>query len=403
MIFLNSFQPVVVIRVKSIYWNMYIENSFVNFALHLDLLVMSPCLRIHVGIINLLNRPSRRQKIISLALSLRRASFCSPGEIVSINLIEAVDGVSQSFDELNQRYGLRPFPNWAISDVENKFPSSWRKGQTTGGIASGLSHLDATSLITTSSSWRSGDHILILEDDCTLTCDVKKCWDYFLTCLIDANKFASNWDMLMLGAAGHRFDISPSTPIVESDTIEFAGFSYLTTMYFISEKGVSKLSSCREFCLQNMLAFDELHNALANLSKRADVEKIFAPCLVSPLVLLSSKQSHVRQDPSDCVHDTEVSAGSRVNEPRNIEPNNRVNDTIVAYKIEIECESIYWWRRSDDPIPNKILLDQFGKPRARRKSSVGRVGMLSLMLKHYNKQDIEICGSFPSWETILGN
>ena len=367
---------------------------------------MTFCLRIHVGIINLLNRPSRRQKILSLAQSLRRASFCSPGEIVSINLIEAVDGVSQSFDDLNTRYRLRPFPNWAIPDPDNKFPSSWRKGQTTGGIASGLSHLDATSLITTSPAWKPGDYILILEDDCTLTGDVEKCWDYFLACLVDANQFVPKWDMLMLGAAGHRFDISPSKPIAESDFIEIAGFSYLTTMYFISEKGVSKLASCREICLGNMLAFDELHNALANLSNRRDVKTCFAPCLATPLVLLSSTQSHVRQDPHDCVHDTEVSAGSRVNGVREDSSlgHDVLADTVVPYKMEIECETIYWWRRSDHPIPKNVLNDQFGKPRARRKSSVGKTGMLSLMLKHFNKQPIEEpCGSFPSWEKMVGN
>jgi hypothetical protein len=362
-------------------------------------------LRIHVGIINLLNRPNRRQKIISLAAELRRASFCSSGEIVSLNLVEAVDGVSQSFEELFFRYGLKPFSNWAISDPENKFPSSWRKGQTSGGIASGLSHIDTASLLMSSPSFHPGDYLLILEDDCYLTTsDVKKSWDYFLECLTSANRLVPEWEMLMLGAAGHRSDIAPARPVVGSDIIEYAGFSYLTTMYFMSQKGAEKLASVRTTCLSNMLAFDELHNALAGLSSRRDVELKFPSCLIAPLVLLSSTQSLVRQDPQDGVHDTEVSAGSRVSrwqEKASVDSGNNLptgRDNIVPYKLTLSVakggsESINWWRRSGHPIQRETLIEQFGI--SRRRQSVSRPGMLSVMMKHYADQPIPTSVKFP--------
>jgi hypothetical protein len=277
-------------------------------------------IKIHVGIINLLNRTSRRRKILNLAANLKGASSSlrRVSQIESINFMEAVDGVSQSFEQLFERYGMKPFSNWAIEDLENRYPSSWRKPQTSGGIASGLSHLDMVELLSKVSGM--GDSLppvlLILEDDCVLTTsgDYERAWGYFSQCLLEADRHVPDWDMIMLGAAGHRPDISPSRPIGSdsrhtSSVIEYAGFSYLTTMYFISCRGVEKLKTARSVCISHMLAFDELHNALAGLNCREDVKQVFQNC--PKLVLLSSKTSLVRQDPHDCVHDTAVSSGSR--------------------------------------------------------------------------------------------
>jgi GR25 family glycosyltransferase involved in LPS biosynthesis len=303
-----------------------------------------------------------------------------------------------------------------MNDPDSKYPSSWRKGQTTGGIASGLSHIDTTSLLTTSPSWRPGDYILILEDDCVLTGDIVRTWDLFLTFIFDANKYVPDWDMLMLGAAGHRPDICPSKPIEGSSTIEFAGFSYLTTMYFISERGVKKLEAFRPLCLGNMLAFDELHNALANLSGRKDVCAKFFPRESKnyfPLVLLSSIQSLVRQDPFDGVHDTEVSAGNRTDSNRvfrsSTDDDPKLGDELIAYPMDVpiagsDWDCIYWWRRTGPhPVSRETLNLQFSgttssssSSSSKKRQSITRVGMLSFLMKHFEDQSVPQKRSFPS-------
>jgi len=298
-------------------------------------------------------------------------------EIKSINFMEAVDGVSQSFDELFDRYGVKPFPGWAIEDIENRFPSSWRKGQTSGGIASGLSHLDITELlwdkvvmVDSSGEPQAGGTspvLLIMEDDCVLTGnDISRAWEYFTACLADADTHVPNWDMIMLGAAGHRPDIALATEVRDSHNIEISGFSYLTTMYFISNRGVAKLRQARSVCLENMLAFDELHNALARLTSRRDVDERFFS--TEPLVLLSSKISLVRQDPFDCVHDTMVTSGCRRGSlplDHRLPSSGTGRETISPFSFQISLKSasqvgVCWWRRRLPTLSLEKVIEEFG-------------------------------------------
>lgn len=261
-----------------------------------------------MAVINLLCRKSRRGRILKLCAQLKKTAEESAFPITSVNLIEAVDGVSQSFDQLEQRHGLKPFSNWPISDPESKYPSSWRVPQTSGGIASGLSHLDIAA-IAHSFEWLTQSldaYILVLEDDCYVTTDAA--YAYFVKCLEEANATCPDWDMLLLGAGGHRPDIAQAIPIPGASEIEIAGFSYLTTMYWLSPRGVGKLLKNRTICVEHCLAFDELHNALSGLSSRGDVNSVFAAC--EPLKLLSSLQQMVKQDPHDGVHDTTVIASN---------------------------------------------------------------------------------------------
>ena len=313
--------------------------------------------------------------------------------ITSVNLLEAVDGVSQSFHRLDQRYSLKPFSGWAIKDEENRYPSSWRKDQTTGGIASGLSHLDVARLASEKPS--DGPHyVLVMEDDCVLTSEVASVYPYFVTCLEEANEFRPGWDMLMLGAAGHRIDIAEPRPIPGSFNVEKAGFSYLTTMYLLSPEGVGKWFRNRDICIRNCLAFDELHNAVAGLNKRPDVINTFAGC--ERINLISSTQSLVRQDPQDGVHDTNVIASGRRRSVESFEDEDEdvlppgveiplteaagkpLTEAVVEYPISVwvkQTLDLIWFRRSKSDIPPDQLREEMGisdqQPESRksRKSS----------------------------------
>ena len=307
---------------------------------------------IHIAIINLVCRPSRRRRILSLANRLR----ASVPSIKSVNIIEAVDGVQHSFSELSETYNLYPFSNWAILDLENKMPSSWRVEQTSGGIASGLSHLDVSRWALKeifSNPLNSKDIVLVMEDDCVISGQIESVWTYFDSCLSDAIKLVPNWHMLLLGASPPRVDIASPKPVPGSSDIEFSGFSYLTTMYFLSCAGANFLDSKRDLCLSNGLAFDELHNALAgSTSVRKDVEVKFNPTR-DPLILLSSLQSFVKQDPYDCVHDTAVTR--RDSKRHDVEPPIQ-NHPLVPHHIE----NAVWWRRGNFEQKQNLKM-RFGK------------------------------------------
>ena len=335
--------------------------------------------RVHVAIINLSYRKSRRQRILRLVEQLEAASQFTSCPIVSVNFIEAVDGVRQSFSELESRYGLKPFANWAIEDADNKYPSSWRVAQTSGGIASGLSHLDVAAMAKKFEWVQNNDYVLVMEDDCALTANPEAAYGHFLNCLSDANRYVPEWDMVMLGAAGHRPDIAPS---IEAGTasIERAGFSYLTTMYWLSNHGVEYLTRTRSICVANGLAFDELHNALAGLTGRVrpDVERIFSK--LGPLVLLSARQSLVRQDPHDCVHDTAVTRRRRSSvEDEDVDvlpPGAEISDPQQLEQIEPfqVKEKVFWFRRRPQGlVTEEVLADFLPKKRSGRVKSVKAV------------------------------
>ena len=264
---------------------------------------------VNVIVINLLCRKSRRLRILKLIALLKKASEQTNFPIVSVSILEAVDGVNQSFRQLEKRYGLKPFPNWAVSDDHScALPSSWRSNQTSGGIASGLSHLDVAAHAVGNIN-KKDQLTLVMEDDCVLTVPPETAYTYFASCVEDAQ----DWDIIMLGASGMRPDIAPACETDSSRFIEKAGFSYLTTMYWLSHEGAVKLVKNRKLCVENCLAFDELHNVLAGLTERvrSDVKQIFSS--KTPIRLYSSKQSLVRQDPYDGVHDTVVIASCREN------------------------------------------------------------------------------------------
>ena len=304
--------------------------------------VLLQMVNVHVVIINLVCRQSRRKRILSLSNKLAEWSSGQKFEIVDIHLLEAVDGVSQSFFELEKRYGLKPFRDWPMDQAN--VPSTWKVGQTSGGIASGLSHLDVgllMSLKVDAGDWSVDDLVLVMEDDCVLVGNDESCWDKFQQCVADANTHVPNWHMLLLGASGHRADISPSIPI--TSLVEYPGFSYLTTMYFLTYSGCLNLVKNRSICLKNALPFDELHNALARTNQiRKDVLKVYSK--TQKLVLLSSVRSMVKQDPFDCVHDTAVSAKhsahTHTTQPSQV-------DNLTAHPINFpssKCQ-FWWWRR----------------------------------------------------------
>ena len=323
-------------------------------------------MRVHVAVINLLCRKGRRGRILRLVAALRQAAEKTGFPIESVHLVEAVDGVRQSFSQLRERYGLKPFENWAISDPESKFPSSWRVSQTSGGIASGLSHLDVALL--GSSFAGPNDYVLVLEDDCYVTQETA--YEYFVICLEEANRTYPDWDILLLGAGGHRPDIASAKPISGADNIEVAGFSYLTTMYWLSQRGLKKLVNNRPVCVSNCLAFDELHNALAGLSNRPDVNSVFANC--ERIVMLSSLQQLVKQDPHDGVHDTVVIASDsrRYEAEEDVAPptigvgcSNTGLEAMTPFVLDIDNLkiSVTWHRRRVKPgIPYEVLMKDLG-------------------------------------------
>lgn len=393
----------------------------------------------HVVVINLVYRKSRRARVLKLVNQLRAASQHTELPIVSVNFLEAVDGVRQSFLDLDHRYGLRPYQSWAIEDIDNKYPSSWRMEQTSGGIASGLSHLDVATLALEIDK-NGQDHILVMEDDCVLTgSSVETAYSYMCNCIADANR-AGTWDMILLGAAGHRPDIAPASDLsIPSLHVEVAGFSYLTTMYWLSTCGSEKLRKVKPLCMHHCLAFDELHNVLAGLTNkvRPDIFEIFIPVLkADPLILLSSKQSMVKQDPHDCVHDTAATNRGRrrrsyigvstdsendVAPPTvDVTPIREINCCIYNEKltpIHIVSENVVWYRRrAHKLIPDEVVGDFLSKPSIRRKKNIehprnsveGRVVKFSLMatLMRHKKQTIVDDGYFPKsfdyYERSLG-
>ena len=379
--------------------------------------------RVHVVVINLVYRKSRRARVLKLVNQLRAASQHTDLPIASVNFLEAVDGVRQSFSDLEDRYGLRPYQSWAIEDVENKYPSSWRTEQTSGGIASGLSHLDVATLAKELTSSDS-DYILVMEDDCVLTAtSVETAYSYMCNCVSDATR-AGAWDMILLGAAGHRPDIAPACDLsIPSVHVEKAGFSYLTTMYWLSACGSEKLRKVKPLCMQHCLAFDELHNVLAGLTDRVrpDIAKVFEPVLSDPLILLSSKQSMVKQDPHDCVHDTAATNRGRrrsdivssesehdVAPPTvDVTPIRETVRSVVSEKltpIAIESANVVWYRRRAHKLVTEEVVSDFLKPKqVRRKKelvldNVGtRVVKFSLMatLMRHKKESVIEDGYFP--------
>jgi GR25 family glycosyltransferase involved in LPS biosynthesis len=304
-----------------------------------------------IVIINLVHRRSRRARILALASALKEASQSTKYPITRIHLMEAVDGVTHSFEELHELYGgLSPFPYWQLEDKENRYPSSWRGGLTSGGIASGLSHMDVVKVC------KNNSPVLVMEDDCVLTStDPESVVSYFIACIEEAISSVPDWDMLLLGASGHRRDLSAAQPVIlpnglSSDLIEMAGFSYLTTMYFLSPRGRRKLELNRSATLGAMLPFDELHNAMAGLTPRDDViERISHQC--HRLVLLSSQTSYVRQDPHDCVHDTLVSSKRKQPDTPETDSTEGVFDKseLIPFKTFFPLKSgfvpVTWWRR----------------------------------------------------------
>jgi len=336
---------------------------------------------VHVVVINLLCRKSRRMRILKLVSLLKAASLKTHFPIVSVNILEAVDGVNQSFGQLEQRYGLKPFAKWAIPDPENRFPSSWRVNQTSGGIASGLSHLDVAAL----SVQLHHSLTLVMEDDCVLTVPPEAAYKYFCDCLATN----SEWDLLLLGAAGMRPDIAPAEEL--AGDVNRAGFSYLTTMYWLSEAGAKKLTKNRKVCIENCLAFDELHNALAGLTGRvrSDVASVFKLC--QHIELFSSKQSLVRQDPYDGVHDTVVIASSPRKED-DVAPPLRSDGSIfelekltpVTLTLPGRLDmQVVWHRRQLEEVDVEKLSEELGlkKPFLRRARERGGGGLLAVLAK----------------------
>ena len=320
---------------------------------------------VEVAVINLVYRKSRRVKIMKLISELREAAKFTDFPIVSVNFIEAVDGVRQSFDQLERRYGLVPFSEWPIEDPENRFPSSWRLPQTSGGIASGLSHLDVAARVV-----GNGRYVLVLEDDCVLTSSPEAAYGHFINCLEEANGLVPDWHMVMLGAAGHRPDIAPPQALENGGLVEVAGFSYLSTMYWLSVAGAKYLCEKRPLCIPNCLAFDELHNALAGLggSVRPEIYEKFN-LHTNRLRLVSAIQSLVRQD-SDCTHDTLSTNNRRRSSGGYLASDNDDDDvapptsehTTRSFELELMhaypvAVGVFWYRRK----PHQLVAEDVEK------------------------------------------
>ncbi|KAF4668247.1 hypothetical protein FOL47_003102, partial [Perkinsus chesapeaki] len=275
----------------------------------------SALLEINVVVINLLHRVQRRRKMLH-TLGLLQDAGLKAGFRVHSHIVEAVDGVTQSLMELNNRYGVRPYPDWKIpssSPQYIKVPPSWKESLTSGGIASTLSHLDIAVLIR-ARGWVTPT--IVAEDDFELVCSPAEFWSHLSQLLQDAdtesNRSGVPWDMIMLGSGPHREDVCPPRPVDCSDgRLEVAGFSYLTTMYLLSPCGASKLAEARPRILHNCVVFDDLHNVLAGLcaATRPHLHELYEDV---QLVLLDSVRKLVCQDRGDCGHDTEVNAGPRI-------------------------------------------------------------------------------------------
>jgi hypothetical protein len=314
--------------------------------------VMTPRRRVYLIAINLLNRVDRRKRVINLFQQIQ--SSCQGLFEIIPGILEACDGVTQSLSELNNRYGVTAYPNWALTESGLMGrPPSWRLPQLSGGIASTMSHLDAISLAH-DRGWlerRSPDEpqpiLLVAKDDISLFgLNARSFLEQLAMLLSEGDHLVPDWDMMLFGASESRGDISKSQPL--SENLEIAGFSYLTTLFAVTLGGVKKFRSGREIILRNCIVFDELHNALAGLTSNArpDLDQIYHG--IPRVRMLSARRNLVRQEPKDCIHDTEVSACSRrqtaVDQDRRppAEP-----ELLTPYKIPVvDLGVVYWWRRS---------------------------------------------------------
>jgi hypothetical protein len=127
--------------------------------------------------------------------------------------------------------------------------------------------------------------------------------------LEEADSVTPDWDMIQFGASKPRNDISASQSL--SENLQIPGYTYLTTFYAISPRGVDKFLEYRDTVFRNCLVFDELHNVLAGFIYNARPELVAVYGHLPRLNLLSTKKNLVVQFQKDGVHDTDVSAGSR--------------------------------------------------------------------------------------------
>ena len=163
--------------------------------------------RVYLIAINLLNRSDRRRRVLNFYQEIIGA--CDGLFKFTTHILEACDGVTQSLAELNARYGVTAYPNWAIKQNQtNRYPSSWIRPQLSGGIASSLSHLDAICLAR-SRNWlekRYPDEpqpiLLIAEDDISLLSSSPRHFLQQLSSLLsESDRTIPDWDMLLLGAS----------------------------------------------------------------------------------------------------------------------------------------------------------------------------------------------------------
>ena len=308
--------------------------------------------RVYLVAINLLNRTDRRRRVVNLFQQIQSA--CSGLFEIIPAILEACDGVTQSLVELNSRYGVTAYPNWAINGNDPTtigYPASWRQPQLSGGIASTMSHLDAISLAH-DRGWlerRNPDEpqpiLLVAEDDISLFgVNVRSFLDQLSQLLCEGDRLVPDWDMMLFGASECRSDIAKSQPL--SENLEIAGFSYLTTLFAVTRPGVAKFRLSRETIIKNCIVFDELHNALAGLtsSVRPDLDAIYGG--LPRIKMLSARRNLVRQEPKDCIHDTEVSACSRRPAELTARPPAEP-EQLTGYKVPVvDLGTVYWWRRS---------------------------------------------------------
>ena len=322
---------------------------------------MTPPRRVFLIAINLLNRVGRRRRVLTLFSQLQQAAAASGRFKISTAILEACDGVTQSLSDLKSRYDVTPYPNWALSEAEAKGrPASWRAPQISGGIASSLSHLDAIDLalgqghLDRHSASEPAPILLVAEDDISIFSSASVFLDQLGDAIDETERLVPDWDMLLFGASESRVDIAP--PVSISDNLQYAGFSYLTTLNAVSRSGAEKFRVSRAAVLRDCLVFDELHNALAGLTftARPDIASLYQR--LPRLVLLSVKRNLARQEPRDCIHDTEVSACSRrasadtSNGWSHDGPLEQTRTEILyPYRVNLfdRASEVIWWRRTE--------------------------------------------------------
>ena len=332
--------------------------------------------RLYVVAINLLNRPERRKRVIALFAQLQQA--CSGVFRLQTSILEACDGVTQSMADLNLRYGVVPYSGWVLpeSDPESKRLPSWRVPQISGGIASSLSHLDAMNLaldqgwLEPQSPGEPQPILLIAEDDISVFAPTARIFLEQLRDNLDEADRLASWDMLLFGASEPRSDICPPRPL--SENLEFSGFSYLTTLDAVTRSGALKYRQARSKIMANCIVFDELHNTMAGLTfaARPDLERVFGGC-TPRVMMLTARKNLARQEPKDCVHDTEVSAGDRAGRSAWALPLNTQSRTIQgseplhAYRVAVpdRCE-VVWWRRAGGLLREDLEISIIGKQEA---------------------------------------